>query len=655
VRRLPLVLGLAASVAVAGRSAGADEPASRRDWAFDASATAGYRMVDIDGAKEKYREDYNLRSGARLFDLDLSGTSKTPDATPLDRFHLTVDTPGDEPVSHFRLSAGDRPLYDLRADFTRSKYVYAVPQLWEQAVAGDLRLDDLHDFDFVRTNGAADLTVRAPHLPTLLFGYRLYERHGDAISTLNVPAGDTFTVAAPIDSQTHVGRLGTEFEAVGANVFLQQEYRRVDRSHDLGPVRGRVGVDPTDTSQLTSIRNAQDEHLDIPSTTIRLRRPFGDRVDVTGAYFYSRANLAFDFARRRVATTDVPGLSGTASAEGGGDATLDTHVADVAGTVDLTATARLHVDYRFNARSQDGQLDELSTLGRLAATTGDEIRAHSLTTDVEFQPRDDLTVRAGVRYAHRDAEFTQTLQDISTDAIGAIGDVRYRPWPIVDLFARYENAQIDDPFTVPGDAAGNPAIPERQIALTFTNRATAGIRLTPRDWLTLRYELVADSRENDTFAARSRAFGNSVGLSVSPLPDLTVFAGYTRRDVDSEADILTAPFYGRVLSLQAGTEDVFVSELRYDFVVRRLAWSTGWDVAYVDAANTLQPRLEHSLVGRSFFDLDRIDGGAFLILHHRWIEPAIEFRMIDYNERILPRNDYRATIVALKLTKRLSF
>ena len=82
----------------------------------------------------------------------------------------------------------------------------------------------------------------------------------------------------------------------------------------------------------------------------------------------------------------------------------------------------------------------------------------------------------------------------------------------------------------------------------------------------------------------------------------------------------------------------------------------GWDVAYVTADTTLRPRLEPGgPVGSKFFDLDRIDGGAFLALHHRLLEPSVEFRMIDYDERVLPENDYRATILLFKLTKRLSF
>jgi hypothetical protein len=42
------------------------------------------------------------------------------------------------------------------------------------------------------------------------------------------------------------------------------------------------------------------------------------------------------------------------------------------------------------------------------------------------------------------------------------------------------------------------------------------------------------------------------------------------------------------------------------------------------------------------------------LLRHPWIEPALEFRMIDYNEPALPKNDYRATILTFKLTKRWS-
>ena len=52
------------------------------------------------------------------------------------------------------------------------------------------------------------------------------------------------------------------------------------------------------------------------------------------------------------------------------------------------------------------------------------------------------------------------------------------------------------------------------------------------------------------------------------------------------------------------------------------------------------------------YDISRVDGGAYLTFRHAWIEPSVEFRIIDYDERVLPQNDYRATIVSFTLTKR---
>jgi hypothetical protein len=663
-RRLaPLLVGIAAGLAALGvgaRRAGADDEAAAAapgpvaPYKLDGAVTAGYRLVDIDGAKDKYKEDYNLRSGGRLFGLDVGGVSTAPADTHLDRFRLEIDTPHDEPVSRFRLTAADRERWDLRADFVRSHYFYDVPQLFAAPVAGNVRVDDLHDFDTRRVDGSVDFTLRTPDLPTLFFGYRRYERHGDATSTVNVPFGDTFVVDAPIDSVVHVGKLGTEFDALGTNVFLEQAYRSVDRHDDLGPVRTPAGVDPADASTLTAYRKAEDDHIDMPATTVRVRRPLGDRTELTGAYFYSHADLDFDVARARTGTLRGTGAPDVFAAVSRGQATLDTHVVDVGSATRLGERVRWHLDYRFDDRTQDGSTAETSTLGTLAAGTGYHVRSHRVTSDVELTPWDAVSLRAGVRFARRDAAFRKTLQDVTTDTLGAVASARWRPWSFLDLWARYENAQVDDPWTVPGDARGALAIPEREIVLTFTNRASTGLEVTPRGWLAVRYELTADSRENDTFAGRTRAFGNSVGLTLTPLPDLTFFASYTRRDVDGQADIRIAPTFGRFVSLQNGTENVLVTELRYDFTLHALPWTAGWDVAWVDSDQALRPNFEPGLLGRKFFDLARIDAGTYLTLRHRLLEPSVEFRWIDYDERVLPRNDYRAVLLAFKLTRRFS-
>jgi len=272
--------------------------------------------------------------------------------------------------------------------------------------------------------------------------------------------------------------------------------------------------------------------------------------------------------------------------------------------------------------------------------------------DVEADLRRDLSVRVGMRYAWRDANISGGVPAISTGTLGAIADVRYRPLAILDLFVRYESAQVDDPYRTAGDALGQPVIPGREIALTFTNRGSAGVTVRPWKWMRLAYRFIADSRENDTFNARNLAFGNSASVVLTPIDALSVSASYARRDLDDSADILLAPAFGTTTSLQAGSEDVVASQMSYDFGLAGQRWSTGWTFSWADSEQTLRPRLETGGGQRTRFDLSRIDAGAFLTWHHRWLEPGIEVRRIVYNEPSLPANDYDATIVAFTVTRR---
>jgi hypothetical protein len=280
------------------------------------------------------------------------------------------------------------------------------------------------------------------------------------------------------------------------------------------------------------------------------------------------------------------------------------------------------------------------------------VRIHRVTNEVEVIPRDDLRLRVGARWARRDAAVALATGDTVTDVLGAIADVRYRPWQMLDLFARYESAQIDDPYTSAGAPLAAPPLPAREITLTFVNRGSAGLRVRPAPWAQLQYAFLADSRENASFDARSSAYGNHVSAALEPLPNLTFYAAYTHRNLDAEADIDTAPTFGTLTSVQSGTEDVVTAQLAWAFGLVGQRWSMGANLTYVAGDQKLAPRLEAGGGGRTFFDLDRVDGGTFLTLHHRLVEPTVEFRMIDYDERVLPQNDYRATILMVRLTRR---
>jgi hypothetical protein len=275
-----------------------------------------------------------------------------------------------------------------------------------------------------------------------------------------------------------------------------------------------------------------------------------------------------------------------------------------------------------------------------------------VTGEFDAQPRDDLRLRAGIRWAGREASLSTATNDVNTSSLGAIADVRYRPWTRLSLFARYESAHIDDPYVSAGAPLNAPPLSDRQISLTLINRASGGFRLQATPWAQLMYTFTADDRANSSFDAHTQAYGNTLGVSLEPLPALSIYLGYTHRSLTSNADILTAPTYDTLTSVQDGEESVLDATLAYGFALLGQRWSTGANVIYVDGHQKLAPKLEPGPGTHTFYDLDRVDGGAFLTLQHRWLEPTLEFRMVDYNQHELPRNDYRATIVVVKVTKR---
>ena len=664
-RLIVAVAVLGASAALAEDAPPAEQPAATapaeatppstpsRPYHLNGALSAGYRLVDVDGSRDRYDEDYNLQPGGRLFLFTLDGEARDPDKAPLDRFHLEVDTPGDEPVSRFVLDAEDRALWSLRVDFIRSKYFYDVPSLFATPVPGDIRLNDLHDFDLTRTNGVAELRVHPKGLPTFILGYRLYEREGDGTSTVLVPGGGNFVVQAPQRQVTNVGSLGAELTALGTGFFVEQQYRRVSRTYGLhNPAQS---VDPSDGFTLASWQSVEGDTIDIPITRVRVRRSIGDRIELTGGYVFAHASLDVGRTRFRDATSTIPSANGPNTRIDRGDASLTTQLADLGASVRLAPIATLHVDYRYDERTQDGDLDALLDPGQVQTSTRDHVRWNRISSDVEVRPLKTLALRAGVQYAHRDAEFSVSNQDIGTDLVGAIAEGQWKPVRWVDLFFRYDNVQIDDPWLIPGNSQTAPSVPSREIAYTFQNRGKAGFRLRPRDWMQLSYDFTADSFENSSFRGRVQRFANTVSVSLTPIAGLTAVAGYTHRTLDTSNLILIAPRYVPRTSLQDGTEDVVTTTLNYDFKLAGYAWSTGWNLAWFQSDNRLMPSFEAGLPPQGRYDLSRFDAGVFLAFHHPLIEPGIEVRRITYSQEPLSGNDYDATIAVFRLTRRFDF
>src|SRR5262249_51372212 len=153
---------------------------------------------------------------------------------------------------------------------------------------------------------------------------------------------------------------------------------------------------------------------------------------------------------------------------------------------------------------------------------------------VEVRPLKELALRAGVQYAHRDAAFSTANQSMTTDVVGAVAEGQWKPVRWLDLLFRYDNVQIDDPWTIPGNSRSGPTVPSREFAYPFQIRGRAGFRVRPRDWLQLSYDFSFDSFENPDFHGLARRVANTAAVSVTtPIKGLTAVAGYTHLNIDT--------------------------------------------------------------------------------------------------------------------------
>src|SRR3954453_11850309 len=89
------------SLAVASSgSTYAQIPESPFDWGSfqtQGSATAGYRFTDIGGRKQTFQQMFDLESGFRLFDFNLTGKAKEGSNLFADTYQLTASGLGGDP------------------------------------------------------------------------------------------------------------------------------------------------------------------------------------------------------------------------------------------------------------------------------------------------------------------------------------------------------------------------------------------------------------------------------------------------------------------------------------------------------------------------------------------------------------------------------
>lgn len=384
------------------------------------SVEAGWRLVDIDGSRDRYKEVVNLFDGPRLFDLNLWGRSSEGSGLA-DFFSFTANGIGD-PFPFARLQIKKDKAYDLAAVYREYR--------WSFNREDEDLLTDNHDFHSTRRSGSVSLGILPSQDLRFTLGYRHADREGDG----RAPRAFLLPDSQIIDFNERLDEVfaAADFRTGGWNFHLKQSYWTYKNTDDMdGPaqVEGR------------------DERVDTYVTTLKAHTKIGERLDLDAGYIYANSTTRASLFTRPVILVNP------------GDAHLvfNTHVGETGLSFLLLPKVILHLDYRFHTLAQAGR----ANTDRPPFTTNVDVDfrqfAHTGTFQVEYLPMENLTLRAGYRAQYRnidtdgqeppDLRAGEDTLDNQRWVHGWVGSAEWKPIKTLSILGEYQGADFSNPYT----------------------------------------------------------------------------------------------------------------------------------------------------------------------------------------------------------------
>ena len=204
---------------------------------------------------------------------------------------------------------------------------------------------------------------------------------------------------------------------------------------------------------------------------------------------------------------------------------LDTHVVDVGARREITERVACTCDLSLRRGRPGGQpRPERLDLGVLSLGTGYHLRLHRSRATSRWAPRRDLSLRAGdALRAGGDARSRRATSARSPrETLGAIADARWRPSSKVDLFVRYEYAQVDDPYRSTATSSASRRVPSRETCSRSGTAAPPGSGRAPR-WMTLALPASSPTAARTTRSPRARwRSATARRVTLTPIAGLAV-------------------------------------------------------------------------------------------------------------------------------------
>jgi hypothetical protein len=383
------------------------------------SIELGYRLTDIDG-RERYKEVVNLMEGLRLFDLSLWGRNLDENKGMVDYFSLSARDIGD-PFPSARLEIKKNKTYDLVATYKEYKYFFDRED--------NTFFTDNHNFSQTTRRGTLTLSVFPRDDVRLNVGYSYAGRNGDTgVPRLTFP----FAMDQDLKERIHEVFASVDFPIGNWDFHVKQDYWNYKNRDEVGGPQFEK----------------HDDQINTYVSTIKAHTKYGERWDLDTGYIYAHSE-----GDAHLTTIPEIGVN-----SGKGSFNYNTHIFELGLSYLLTSKLIAHIDYRFHMIDQDGHANTDPLLASPASTpTKFDESAHTGTIQLEYLPRENLTLRAGYRFQYRKVEgndfvinqFDGGKHPTDTDSFtsGWIASADWKPFKFLTFYGEYQGANFENPYT----------------------------------------------------------------------------------------------------------------------------------------------------------------------------------------------------------------
>jgi hypothetical protein len=586
------------------------------DDSFYGKFLFGYRFVDTSGTIEKYKEDFNLDEGARLFNFSLHYAPQAEIKKFIDRLDINGYSFGGDPYETFALSIQKYGKYKFQYDRRKSTYFYA-----DQHQVGSDTLYDHHTFDFERVADSGSLNVRLANEADVFLNFNRYTKKGESATTLDInriefeldkPISENLKeVAAGIN--VHLGRYGFLYE------LKLQDYENSNSLFLPGFADGWPGT--TYPSTLNYFYLDQPYDLKTESHTFKFNaRPFNSLL-LSGSAVVSDQRLDLTYSE------DADGINSlgrffaySLSGEGRFDRKIYLYDFDL--TYLLSDKLALIGAVRYHDFNQDNHLSYDSE----EEVTELNFNTLGFEGGLQFQLYPDMALTVGYRHEARDLEGTETVTyEEESKRNGIFGNLKWKPVHELNLAIDYQYGSYDEPYTLISPISFN----RLKILARWRDRqySISGSYL----WQKSKSEIYEDIWKSSQNQLSLRAGYHTQKVNI--------FAGYSLIDIEHKGDrTVTYP------PSWSGPEGTFLWEILYEGKSNLLDGSLHLDLY----ENWSVGAYGSSYWNSGFWEISRIMLKGYVeYTFHNGLTSQLGYRYVDFEEKSSGFNDYRANIVEL--------